>query len=546
MRHIGFLQNTIEEEILEASTIVPLDYTHSCAVGKTGSGKTSSYIYPNLDDRIKQNHAILLFDYKGKEHAAVKAFAKKHNRLSDVIEIGVPWGVKTNLIRYMNEAEIRKMTIELMGLNGNDAYWSTTSANIVVSIWKVIKACNKVIEASENIDVSSKFKSILKKHNFIFDLTFATFANITKTKEDLINFMKSAKEVNLGFHNLLEDLIETAFQFSEKDIVLKAYNKLTIASLKFKDTITKDTKPLHVFVEAKDDRQSTTFQTIILAMSTTFGSISETKEFNSNDVDLVQELNSKKIVVINTQELSSEVLQAFVNSLFNELTKRVKQQNLTPISIFIDEAQRVLNAKTDIRADVFREAKVELLLAFQNQQLLIDALGENKFLSLYQNLGQVYYFQNSVNYKEFETDKLDQFEYYTDNDSLKKHKASSIFLTKENLFEVQKAYFELNNVYENLNLSFYKDRGIFLFQSHLYKDNKIQILDENDVVTVVDIVDMPMINEAQKYISKIMDDYESNSNTVHEVEYGDEYSDEEKELFNDIMKLKTISSQDLK
>jgi hypothetical protein len=60
--------------------------------------KTTSYIYPNLNERISLNDGILVMDYKGKEHNAVKLFAKRHNRLNDVLEIGKPWGESINII----------------------------------------------------------------------------------------------------------------------------------------------------------------------------------------------------------------------------------------------------------------------------------------------------------------------------------------------------------------------------------------------------------------------------------------------------------------
>ena len=68
----------------EKELIVPKLYTHSCAVGQTGCGKTTSYIYPNLNERISLNDGILVMDYKGKEHNAVKVFANRHIILSSL------------------------------------------------------------------------------------------------------------------------------------------------------------------------------------------------------------------------------------------------------------------------------------------------------------------------------------------------------------------------------------------------------------------------------------------------------------------------------
>ena len=99
---IGFIPTKVKNSSNKAKKgkelIVPKLYTHSCAVGQTGCGKTTSYIYPNLNERISLNDGILVMDYKGKEHNAVKLFAKRHNRLNDVLEIGKPWGESINII----------------------------------------------------------------------------------------------------------------------------------------------------------------------------------------------------------------------------------------------------------------------------------------------------------------------------------------------------------------------------------------------------------------------------------------------------------------
>ena len=55
-----------------------------------------------LEQRIKDKDAILFFDYKGKEHQAVKFFAKENGRFNDVIEIGKDWGKSINLLKYIN------------------------------------------------------------------------------------------------------------------------------------------------------------------------------------------------------------------------------------------------------------------------------------------------------------------------------------------------------------------------------------------------------------------------------------------------------------
>ena len=97
MAVMGFLrEHNTQKSSVEQTLIVPKNFTHSYVVGQTGCGKTSSFINPNLEDRIKNGHGIFLMDFKGAESKTVKFFSDKHQRLSQVLEIGVPWGVHIN------------------------------------------------------------------------------------------------------------------------------------------------------------------------------------------------------------------------------------------------------------------------------------------------------------------------------------------------------------------------------------------------------------------------------------------------------------------
>ncbi|OCL90818.1 hypothetical protein [Arcobacter porcinus] len=49
---IGFIPTTVKnstQKVKDKELIVPMTYTHSCAIGQTGCGKTTSYIYPNMN-----------------------------------------------------------------------------------------------------------------------------------------------------------------------------------------------------------------------------------------------------------------------------------------------------------------------------------------------------------------------------------------------------------------------------------------------------------------------------------------------------------------
>ena len=94
----GFIQETIPTQ----SPKVLTDFRHALCVGETGCGKTTSFMLPNIADRIKAGHGMLIMDFKGNLHEQVKVLAEQQNRLIDVVEIGVPWGTSINLFQNMS------------------------------------------------------------------------------------------------------------------------------------------------------------------------------------------------------------------------------------------------------------------------------------------------------------------------------------------------------------------------------------------------------------------------------------------------------------
>ncbi|HIP20123.1 MAG TPA: hypothetical protein EYG70_03270 [Sulfurimonas sp.] len=58
MATMGFLQNSETTTKQTTSILVPEIFTHAIAFGETGCGKTSSFIYPNLKERMKLKHGV--------------------------------------------------------------------------------------------------------------------------------------------------------------------------------------------------------------------------------------------------------------------------------------------------------------------------------------------------------------------------------------------------------------------------------------------------------------------------------------------------------
>ena len=489
---MGFLrEHNTKKTVEQASLIVPNNFTHSYAVGKTGSGKTSSYIYPNLKNRVKNGNGILLFDYKGKEHRSVKLFASNHNRLKDVIEIGVPWGKSCNLIKNFNEKELRNLVVSIMNMSNENDYWSTASANLSVAIAKTIKAYLDVVDSAENLNIKKTYENLLLRFRLPLSLTFSNIADITKSIQSISIFLTKAQKLVERFDSTTKKKIEDWSEKYDTDDVKKKYLELMTKVLFYKNLVNTELTSLEVFKDAAEssDTRSTSLQTLLVAISTTFSSISDNKFFNDNDgIDLAEALNDGKIIIINAQEISDVILSSLTGSILQELSKRVRLTKIHPVSIFIDESQRVLSKEVDLHTDILREAKVELFLAFQNYSLMNNALGKSKFTALIQNLVTSFNFSNSIDYGDLETSKLNTFSYYKNGEDTI-YIAKPMFLDAEEIFEVELEYFKINDVYEQLNID-EKDRDkVIQFNPYLFQHGKIDLKSRDDSLTTIKLRD---------------------------------------------------------
>ncbi|MDN5119743.1 hypothetical protein PJV89_10070 [Aliarcobacter butzleri] len=450
---IGFIPSKIKNSSnkvrKEKELIVPKKYTHSCAVGQTGCGKTTSYIYPNLNERIYNNNGILVMDYKGKEHNAVKVFANRHNRLNDVVEIGKPWGESINIIKYMSEANLEDFIVGILGLNdGKNDYWSSAGTNLGIACLNIIGKLENLINDMNKLDnkdsvIYNCFRTNLKDDNQ--DLGYLKGIPIVKNLKSLYEITASTDSMKLFASNIdtlcchIEEGIGNTIFYDDVDMELEdidiKYKNILESFCLLEDSIKKYYPVLETFVK---DKSNNNFTSILTAVNKPLASYATKDYLNGDNFDVIEALNNSKIVVINTQELSEEILSNYCYSIFKELQKRVTKNKVCDVSIFIDEAQRVVSKYFDLPIDVLREAKVELFLSYQNEDLMIEKLGVSKYQSLYKNIAHRYLFKNN----EIGLSNLKTFEYkdLSKNNIHKIRLSKPIFVDDIELFDVEKEY----------------------------------------------------------------------------------------------------------
>ena len=144
----GFIKDTIPNQ----TPIIKKDFRHALCTGETGCGKTTSFMLPNIDDRIKNNYGLLVIDIKGTLHLEVKVLADKHKRLQAVKEIGVPWGEKINIFNNIS----RSLFLDTLNTQYGEKkdFWITATLGIAGYLYDILT-------------IATTLKSLLRQKNSI-------------------------------------------------------------------------------------------------------------------------------------------------------------------------------------------------------------------------------------------------------------------------------------------------------------------------------------------------------------------------------------------
>ena len=478
---MGFIQN--EQNILQEqqhSNIIPETFTHSIAFGETGSGKTSSFIYPNLEKRIALGHGILLYDYKGKEHLSVKGFAYRAQRLADVVEIGKPWGESINFIEKMDDDELDRFFDLILKHGDDNKYWQNSAKSmgqLLLEILGAIEACAISLEALDGVK-----RQIIDTNDFSYPTqrTLKNLLTICNTFEKLKIFVSSlnqlSREVGRQVKRSVAKLMDDNHKISKEN-----QKKLFQAIQKSEDLRALITSRRNILAGFGEDSNENLTQNIIGTLIAPLMSLAKNENLNKNEFDIVDALGEGKIIIINAEALSNATLESLNNSILYELSKRTRDTHIHPVSIFIDEVQRVMSASSDLPIDVFREAKVDVFLATQNSALLKEKLKKEKFDALMGNLTQKFYYRSSCD-EELETElnlnELQLFEYICSSDEyLEVHSAKPMFLNAQKLLQIEWRFQKFHKVLQNYLFELKGDKVVVVFDARLYKRKQLLVRD---------------------------------------------------------------------
>lgn len=414
---VGFIN-----EIKQREAVFPIDFKHMLILGETGSGKTTGIINPNLLYRMKEGHGILLFDYKGHYHMHVKALAKRAGRLNDVMIIGEPWGENINVLGLLNENGIEEVLKVVIEAGENNKYWENSAVNLALEILKIIKN----FRLSGINDLEYNFKTL-------FEIS-SNAKRLKKFKESIIPLMLEKydefDEDECVYVNNIKEALETLDNIADDEEL---------------DSVIKGTRRL--------------ISDVLATLSKPISKIASCDFLNKEGIDPAEELDKGKIIIIKTNFLGETELSILVKAIFHKLHDRFVEFK-TPVSIFIDEAQKVLNPKFELPIDILREIKVDVILSTQSIANLENKLGKLKTYELLANLTTKVYLKGQ--------DSLIKKGFYRINDNDEVIKFKPLYINKNEYFEAEYEYQEFIKIREKLKFIHLPiQKGIFIYSTFL-------------------------------------------------------------------------------
>ena len=382
---------------------IPVDFRHALISGATGSGKTSSLMNPNIKDRIERGHSVIVFDHKGHEHLKVKALASSQGRLQDVIEIGKPYGVFINLVSLLDRRTFENGVMELGGgAVGHDPYWIRSAASLAVSILDILRSAYRFFSRIRSIVgflqkyVTVKIsyenkKNDLHEEEYHFptaEPSFTSILDVCRTPLELFRFQIACREVEDRMSGMLEMTAVTLKNTAEDQTVYTEKSVLDLMLLENELRIFQRlVKMLESFeINSKDRGNSTGNNGVLQVLQNVLHGVAKADFINIAEEDLIERLERGAIVIIDTQSIDTRVYGMLLESLLKRLGNRIRGHSFRPVSVFIDEANRVLPGGEDLHADVLREAKVELIIAVQNEQQMLVRYGQFAWEAIAENL----------------------------------------------------------------------------------------------------------------------------------------------------------------
>jgi hypothetical protein len=314
MGKIGFLEQT--KNITQV--MVEENFTNAICYGKTGSGKTTGFMLPNIENRIKNDHGILIYDFKGNIHQHIKNIAKKYDKLDSVHEIGKPWGKKINLIKSINSKTLRSLFSNLSGDTIGHDYWDNAAANILENIYIIHKNLSYVSDKLNALDGILSNHSISIKLKNKYEVSLKSLFKSVNEVSSIVSFLNNVQSDIENIDSIFEDLVTLIPQYSEiKDIL-----KMAIFNFdKAKNSL--DALKEYQNMDTATNSDSSGKYGVLNVLNSTLSSAAINEYINKDEFNIVEALRDKKIVIINLNDINNKVLGMFNLLVYQDLQKSI-------------------------------------------------------------------------------------------------------------------------------------------------------------------------------------------------------------------------------
>ncbi len=466
MGTVGFFQ----EKEIDTSLLVKENFTNAICYGRTGSGKTTGFILPNIQNRLKQDHGLLIYDFKGTLADQVKVICDKEGKLDDLFEIGVPWGEKVNLLQNTTSKMVRDLVYTARSKT-QDPYWSHAAANLLEAVYIIYKnMCN----TARYLDKLNYGENHILQYRYTLNL------------KNLYNSISNAKSLNKFIKNAKEDIdiVKYFLEYKKISASKKTLNILSNIAI-FIEKAEEAKESLNEYEGMSENNSEAGGKYGVLGVLSSSLSFVVNNEYIHNDqFDIANALRQKKIVIVNVSNINSLVASFLNMTIYKGLQNDIFKNDLTKVTIFIDEAQKVLESEYLPDVDVCRESKFEYILATQDKLLLGAKIGFAKTEELLRNVIEQYSFasndttNDTINLKPYE---------YKDLATNKTKFANKLYIDAHDIFESKWKYQTTRGIQNYVDYTT-KERYIIKYVPSLFDENKVYIIFEDGSYTVVDYI----------------------------------------------------------
>jgi len=466
---MGFIENNKTQS---KTLVVDDTFTNAICYGQTGSGKTTAFILPNIENRIKLNHGILIYDFKGNIHTHVKAIADKHGKLNCVHEIGKPWGKNIDVLKHITNRSLESIFDNISKKSNNHDYWEDSAKKLFINLFNLFK--NIYLVANKVTEFKDVDYTIIRLCNNIKSKYSPNLKNICQVCQSADIMVKFFKVIN-GEIDTIYKSFDTIIQQNINMSIKKDLNKM----LFYHAEVCKYFNNMGEYYTLEKAGDNSGNNGVLQVLNNVLTSVA-TKDFLSKDeFDIVSTLNRGEIVIINVQNMTNDILTMINTSIYEQLTIRTSLGYSPPITIFIDECHRVLSKNSLPDVDVCRENNFEFIMATQDILLLESAIGQMTAYMLLRNVTSQFTFKTTL-------DDLDEFA-YKDLINDRCHISKPNFLSKKELLEIEYKYQKLKDICDIVDIT--TDSRYIVQYSPIHEEKNCTLVNyiDKDVIKIAEL-----------------------------------------------------------